>query len=137
MITLMIKGKPVPQGRPRFRIVQPKGKAPFASCYDPAESRAWKEEIKRQAIASGHQMLEGALSMELTFHMLRPKSLPKKIVHHMKKPDVDNLAKAVKDGMEGVFYKNDSQVCSLRVRKVYCLEHPGVQVRIEPMEMPF
>ena len=137
MITLMIKGIPVPQGRPRFRIVTPRGKKPFASCYDPTTSREWKEEVKRQAIASGLKSLDGALSMELIFYMPRPKSLPKKVEHHVKKPDVDNLAKAVKDAMEGVFYKNDSQVCTLKVKKVYCEEHPGVHVRIEALELPF
>jgi Holliday junction resolvase RusA-like endonuclease len=75
--------------------------------------------------------------MELTFYMQRPKSLPKKVKHHMKKPDVDNLAKGVKDALEGIFYRNDSQVCDLRVKKVYCEEHPGVQVSIEPAELPF
>lgn len=137
MIALMIKGVPVPQGRPRFRIVTPKGKKPFVSVYDPETSRKWKEEVMRQAVASGHEMLEGALSMELIFYMPRPKSLPKKIEYHVKKPDVDNLAKAVKDAMEGVFYKNDSQVCTLRVKKVYCEDHPGVYVRIETLELPF
>jgi len=137
MIALMIKGIPVPQGRPRAMIRYTREKKPYIVMYDPEKSRKWKEEVKRQAIASELKSLDGALSMELTFYMPRPKSLPKKVEYHVKKPDVDNLAKAVKDGMEGVFYKNDSQVCSLRVKKVYCEEHPGVHVRIEPLELPF
>jgi Holliday junction resolvase RusA-like endonuclease len=34
-------------------------------------------------------------------------------------PDADNLAKATLDGMEGVVFGNDVQVCSLRVERRY------------------
>ncbi len=67
----------------------------------------------------------GALSLEVTFIMQIPKSLSKKKQseligqYHIKKPDVDNLLKTVKDSLEGTFYKNDSQVCEIVAKKVY------------------
>ena len=144
MIDLFIKGVPVPQGRPRARGFQSKSGKQCISMYDPSTSRKWKEEVRAEgtvyalALTPVRVPFEGiALKMELIFYMPRPKSLPKKVKHHMKKPDCDNLAKAVKDGLEGVFYKNDSQVCDLRIQKVYCEDHPGVRVKIEPMELPF
>ena len=141
MIDLFIKGIPVPQGRPRARTFQKGGKT-VVIMYDPKTSKDWKADIAKQgathALENQAKYFEGiALKMELIFYMPRPKSLPKKVKHHIKKPDCDNLAKAVKDGLEGVFYKNDSQVCDLRIQKVYCEEHPGVRVRIEQMELPF
>jgi Holliday junction resolvase RusA-like endonuclease len=38
---------------------------------------------------------------------------------HLKKPDSDNTAKAVIDGMAGVVMKNDSQITSLHITKLY------------------
>jgi Holliday junction resolvase RusA-like endonuclease len=119
------------------------GKVVRVTMYDPKASKDWKADVRKQGEQYAHlppvkvPFTDIALKMELIFYMPRPKSLPKKVKHHMKKPDCDNLAKAVKDGLEGVFYKNDSQICDLRIKKVYCEEHPGVRVKIEPMELPF
>jgi Holliday junction resolvase RusA-like endonuclease len=38
---------------------------------------------------------------------------------HTKKPDLDNVAKAIIDGMNGIIFKDDSQITSLHVTKVY------------------
>jgi Holliday junction resolvase RusA-like endonuclease len=73
---------------------------------------------------------EGPLSLRLAFYFPRPTShfgtgknadrlkasAPK---HHTKRPDADNLAKLVKDAMNGVFYLDDAQVVRLRVKKEY------------------
>jgi Holliday junction resolvase RusA-like endonuclease len=37
----------------------------------------------------------------------------------MKKPDIDNVAKCFLDAMNGIVYKDDSQVVSLHVTKEY------------------
>jgi len=47
---------------------------------------------------------------------------------HIYKPDTDNLAKFVLDALNGVYYKDDSQVYSLRVLKRYGTED---SVRVE------
>lgn len=114
MIDLYIIGNPVAQGRPKFFR-----RGSFVGCYDPGKSKTWKEEVKYQAIAKKIPILEGALEMELYFYLPRPKSLPKKVLHHIKKPDLDNLCKATKDALKGVAYKDDSQVCKLILSKEY------------------
>jgi Holliday junction resolvase RusA-like endonuclease len=38
---------------------------------------------------------------------------------HTKKPDLDNVAKAIIDGMNGIIFKDDSQIINLHVTKVY------------------
>ena len=38
---------------------------------------------------------------------------------HVYKPDADNLAKFVLDALNGVYYKDDSQIYELIVRKQY------------------
>jgi len=38
---------------------------------------------------------------------------------HLKKLDTDNIAKIVADSLNGVAYKDDSQICELIVHKQY------------------
>ena len=128
VIDIIINGNPVAQGRPRFFR-----RGNYTGCYDPGKSKTWKEEVKYQAIAKKIPILKGALHMELSFFLLKPKSLPKRIVHHVKKPDLDNLAKAIKDALKGVAYKDDSQICSLMLSKEY-RGNPGVRIIIHEVK---
>jgi Holliday junction resolvase RusA-like endonuclease len=56
-----------------------------------------------------------------------PKSTPKKNIRPMlggeirpcKKPDIDNVAKIVLDALNGIAYKDDTQVVSLHIGKFY------------------
>ena len=126
---LIIKGPPVAQGRPRFARI-----GAGVRTYDPAKSSDWKKDIAWQAKEQGARIMEGPLSVEVIFYLPRPKSLPKKILHHIKKPDLDNLSKAVQDGLKGIAFRDDSQIVSLAARKVYA-EHggsPGVWINIVP-----
>ena len=140
MIDFYIHGNPVAQGRPRFAR-----RGNFVTTYDPPESKSFKETVKWQAIESGanERLLEGPLEMTLVFSMQRPQghygkkglrpSAPK---HHIVKPDLDNLAKGVKDGLEGICFSRDQQVVSLDAKKEYVKEgsSPGVRVIIREIE---
>jgi Holliday junction resolvase RusA-like endonuclease len=48
----------------------------------------------------------------------------------IKKPDIDNLAKSVLDGMNGIVWRDDSQIVSLHVTKVYA-SGTGVDVLVK------
>ena len=54
-----------------------------------------------------------------------------------KKPDYDNIAKIITDALNGIAYKDDSQVVWANIRKLYA-ENPRVYVmmqsitRVEP-----
>ena len=120
---LLIRGFPVAQGRPRFARIGEGVRA-----YDPAKSRTWKQDVAVQAIAQKPRMMEGPLDMELIFYLPRPKSLPKKVRHHVKKPDIDNLNKSVLDGLKGIAYKDDSQIVCKKTDKVYA--EPGCPVGV-------
>lgn len=122
-IYLEIFGEPVAQGRPKaFRSGNHIG------MYDPKKSSTWKDSVRMQAIAKKTEMLSGAIYMETTFYLTRPKSLPKKVVYHVKKPDVSNLVKAIEDALEGICYHNDSQIVKSVIQKEYTTERPGVVV---------
>lgn len=64
--------------------------------------------------------LDGAVSVELTFYLLRPASVPerRRPWPHVR-PDVDKLARAALDAMKGIVFRDDAQVCELVARKVY------------------
>lgn len=128
-IEFTVYGSPVPQGRPRFARV-----GNFVRTYDPASSKSWKETVKWQAIENKAVFMDGALWMSLCFKLPRPRSLAKKVKHHTKKPDLDNLVKGVKDGLKGICYRDDSQVVQMTVSKEYS-EQPGVIIKIGQVEV--
>jgi len=132
-IRFFVYGSPVPQGRPRFAR-----RGNFVTTYDHPASKSWKETVKWQAIENKPPLLTGALSMKLTFRLVKPKKLPKKVKHHVKKPDLDNLCKAIKDALEGICYERDQQISELYLKKEYSQDgfSPGVQIEIKQLN-PF
>lgn len=49
-----------------------------------------------------------------------------------KRPDLDNVAKAVLDGLNTIAFLDDALVCEISARKVYS-DTPCVIVRVEPI----
>ena len=120
-----ILGDPRPQGRPRFARM---GK--FVKAYDPKESREYKQTLAAQIAAQEPEYISaGAISLDCAFVFARPKSLPKKVIDHTKKPDLDNIIKALKDAMTGIVWKDDAQIVSLTARKEYG-DVPGIRVEV-------
>jgi Holliday junction resolvase RusA-like endonuclease len=114
--TFTILGDPRPQGRPRFTRIDG-----FVKAYDPKESREYKQTLAAQLAAQSPEFIEQgkAVSIYVEFIFARPKSLPKRVEDHVKKPDLDNLIKALKDAAKGILWHDDSQVVQLSARKVY------------------
>lgn len=109
-----IPGEPIPQPRPRI-TVRPGG---FANAYVPKDHPV---HAYRQAIALSWRprpMLEGPLRLEIEFTFVRPKSARKRQWHTVK-PDASNIVKGVEDALNGVAWRDDSQVIELVVRKSY------------------
>lgn len=125
-ISFFIAGQAVPKGRPRFF-----NRGKFFGTYTPGKTRMWEQFVQFQAVKHKPKDLpECPIEMQLIFTLPRPKSLPKKVTHHTKKPDADNLAKCIKDALEGIFFKNDSQVFSLCVNKRYAARNEEMGVGI-------
>ena len=127
-----VYGLPVAQGRPRaFKL--PSGQI---RVYDPQQSRDWKRTVMGQVLAvKPERLLEGALECEMDFYLPRPKSLPKRVVYPVKKPDVTNLIKGTEDALKGIVFSDDSAVVSLRAAKHYATDGtpPGVYLRLEEL----
>jgi len=131
IFTLTVYETPVPQGRPRFS--RRSGHA-----YDPKESRAWKNllrfSIQQKCGVDNFEPFDKdcALVLAVVFKLPRPKSVSKeKRPEPTVKPDLDNLVKPIKDAMNGIVFKDDSQVVEILATKKYVVEKERPSVYIE------
>lgn len=123
-------GNPVPQGR--GRIIK---RGNFHSIKDPEKSKDWK--LLVAAMAQRYALdpiLKGPLYVDLTFGFTKPASERKGAIYRAKKPDIDNLVKAVLDGLDGVLYQGDQQIVRLSACKVYT-DKPGVMITVMEVKL--
>ena len=149
MITLKVLGEPMGKQRPRATFV-----AGHATIYTPKKTQSYEARFA-SAYAESHGDIpptSEAISVEIRafFSLAKAdftsKGEPNKKgtaklngeIRPTKKPDCDNIAKAVLDGLNGVAFMDDSQVVELSIQKGYSLQ-PRVEVDIIPVEpqLPF
>ena len=145
LLAIWVPGKPATKGSKRAFVTRPKpgsGKQPRAVMVEDAKESlsAWMSKITTIASAAyDHPPHEGALAMTVTFHMPRPKGhygtgrnadtlKPVAPTRPTGKPDLDKMLRAVKDALEGVVYRNDSQIVDVAARKVY--GDPGATIEV-------
>jgi Holliday junction resolvase RusA-like endonuclease len=133
-IHFQVEGDPKGKGRPRFSRF---GK--FTRVYTDKQTLDYEAVIKffaAQAMGST-DLLETPVSVFLYIRHAVPQSYSKKrteaclngFEQPCKKPDIDNIAKTYLDAMNGVIFKDDTQVIDLHVKKVYSAV-PGVDVMV-------
>jgi Holliday junction resolvase RusA-like endonuclease len=125
-VFITIPGRLRGKGRPRARVV---GK--FARIHTDAAT-ASAEAVVRQFAAlaiRGRPLLEGALKLNVTIWLHRPKSWSKRqrLENPIPtgKPDLDNVCKLVADSLNGIVFHDDSQISELMVKRLFIAEsHP-------------
>lgn len=133
MIRLTIPGTPVAKGRPRFV------RKPFPRAVTPEQTVRFENLVKHEAIAAGFAPVDGPLRVTIdAFWPMRGqprKTKPRRQEPKTTKPDGDNVAKAILDGLEGVCFLNDAAVVDLRVRKWHAAqgEMPRTEIEIEAL----
>lgn len=118
---ICIPGKPQGKARPRFTRA---GRA-----YTPSSTREYENLIRLQAsrCMASSAPIEGPVSVTIVAHFAPPSSYSKKrreaclsgCEKPAKKPDLDNVVKAVLDGMNGIIFRDDSQVVQITASKTY------------------
>ena len=82
-------------------------------------------------------LFTGPVSLEISFFFGLPKSISKKKRTtdrpHIIKPDLSNLIKFVEDVGNGIIYRDDRQITSIRASKKYSLE-PRVEWTVTRIE---
>ena len=124
MISFVVCGDPVAQPRHKVTI---RGKKPIAYIPDDHPIYGYKEAVRLSAriAMAGKPPVAGTVLVTILFRFARPKSHTKAARaddNHRQKPDLDNLAKAVLDALNGVCWLDDSQVCQIRASKAWQTE---------------
>lgn len=135
-----VDGPPVGKGRARSRVATAKDGRQFAQHYTPAKTRNYEQvvrlEFERQC--PGVRFPDDrALAMTVKIYKPIPASMTKKNRARVeakelrpgKKPDISNIIKSIEDGLNGVAYKDDSQIVA-RNDEAWYDERPRVEVEI-------
>lgn len=129
-ITLTIPGEPKAKQRPKW----------FKhGTYTPEKTVSYESYIKELFATKYPEFMpkETALTLHIYAGLFMAKSTSKKrltemklgIIEPVKKPDVDNLLKAVMDALEKLAYKNDSQICHVVIDKDFS-ERPRLEITL-------
>lgn len=95
--------------------------------YTPKETSEYEEIVGIYARMAVKRPLEGAISVKVDFYMPIPKSWTKGKkqlaelgeIRPASKPDLDNLEKALFDGMNGIAWVDDAQVVEVHKAEWY------------------
>ena len=115
--TFTIPGKPFAKQRPRSTR--------SGRVYTPKETVSFEMTVGQIAAPAFASPIEGPVSVTIwaTFEPARSWSKKKTAAHlnrpHTQKPDLDNCAKAILDGINRIAFADDSQVSEIHVRKVW------------------
>jgi Holliday junction resolvase RusA-like endonuclease len=141
-LTFTVYGVAQPQGSTRAFV--PRGwKRPIVTSDNP-QNKGWRQLVAEgasralfQRPAAERELQAGAVRLSVAFYLPRPKSLPKRIVAHLKKPDLDKLVRSCKDALTKVLWQDDSQVVAISATKAYALdgEPPRVTITVAPIPM--
>lgn len=137
-LTFSMAGAPRGKGRPRTTV-----RGGFARVYTDPKTRTYESSVKglaRKAMGEREPFV-GALSVSIRFRLELPKSMTKRDRAaalageraYLGRTDLDNLAKAILDGCNGVCWVDDAQIVRLFLTKVGT-DKPGVDVKVEPLE---
>ena len=139
MIEFIIPGEPIPQSRPRAG----KNRRGKTIMYDAKPSKDYKKYV---ALIAGQyalkNLLEGALDVHIKIYRLIPKSTTKKdralflagIKRPIVKADTSNYIKGIEDALNGIIYKDDSQIVDLQASKFYS-DNPRAEIRITELDL--
>lgn len=121
-LKILIEGKPLAKQRP-FGVKTKTGKVRM---FTPEQTTNYENFVKLKASEAfaNKQPFTKPISMNIQFFLPRPqymvwKTKPMPSIPHDKKPDIDNLIKAVVDGLNGVAFLDDKQISHLVASKWY------------------
>lgn len=143
MVMFTVPGKPQGKARPRFARI-----GNHVRTYTPKETVEYERRIREAfwAAAPSYVITGKPCGVIVMAYFPIPSSASKKkrwememgFVRPTVKPDGDNILKAVKDSLSGVFYIDDKQVVSESVQKYYapegCLKIVLYEVEAEQIE---
>ena len=132
-VSFLIYGDPKGKARPRVTRY---------GTYTPESTKKYEALVRKSWQENGAEPFPDGATLYCTIHahFAIPKSATKKqrrelaFAPHTKKPDCDNVAKAVLDALNGLAFHDDSAITKLVVEKTYTDANPyvGVTISDEP-----
>ena len=123
-VHVILSGQPIGKGRPRFTR---QGRT-----YTPAKTKEYEQKLKAAAIEAMKDQDREPTELPCRVQILAQFEIPKSWPKYKKnaallnegnykpgKPDIDNIAKAALDAMNGIVFKDDALVSKLEVEKRY------------------
>ena len=113
-------GNIVGKGRPRFTRI-----GGYVRTYTPKKTHDYEGLIKENYTGKKY---DRALKITINAYFMIPKSYTKKKktelpgTRYMMKPDIDNIAKSVLDGLNGTAWSDDTQVVEMSITKHYATD---------------
>lgn len=129
----VVPGEPKGKARPRFAR-----HGSYVSAYTPRESLDYEARIRTEYERNCGLLFEDSpVVIDIRAYFPIPKRTSKKkrelmnegLIVPTKKPDIDNICKAVLDGLCGSAFNDDSQVTTMIASKHYS-DEPRVEVKI-------
>jgi Holliday junction resolvase RusA-like endonuclease len=133
-ILITIPGSAMGKQRPRSRFVRSK-KSVTPIIYTPEATRIYESKIAAAYIqAKGEFAMPGTpVSIKILVFEKKSKNQKEKIKADfpIKTPDMDNIAKIVMDGLNGIAYQDDRQVVDICALRFWSDSEPHVLIRVE------
>lgn len=120
-ITFVIHGKPFGKQRPKFS-------RKFGRAYTPAETVRFETHVAQVAAENFPAPITGPvrITVRAEFEPAASWSKRKKAEllgrAHVQKPDLDNIVKAISDGLNRVAFADDSQIAEMVIQKRWGVE---------------
>jgi len=140
-IVFFVPGLPAPQGSKKAFYVKALGRAVLTeSCKKLKPWRAVVSMVAQQTMC-GFPPENGPAKVEVEFRFPRPKNhfgsgknsnvlKSDAPTFKVSKPDIDKLLRGILDGLTGIVFNDDSQVCTISSSKIYS-DAPGAQIAVE------
>lgn len=127
-IEFTVYGKPQGKARPRF--TRRGGRA-----YTPKNTKLYEQQIARAYRQAANGFTFGEFPVEIWITAVFQKAKTSKKEYPTLKPDIDNIQKAVFDGLNGIAYNDDKQILTAVVHKTFCtLEGEKPRLLVTVME---
>ena len=129
-LSFTVYGVPQPQGSTRTFLRKDAGPPIITS--DNPKLKPFRQELAWIAVDVMQRTQQQkaprgvAVSASMAFYFEKPKSARKSARWKVTKPDLDKLLRAVLDGVTGIAYEDDSQVCECALVKAF-----GSPARVE------
>lgn len=134
-IRFTVPGEPRGKGRPRFG----RSRSGFAVAYTDDKTAAYENLVKLAARQAGAKIIDGPLAVRVEAYFQPAASWSKKRraaalvgAEVPSRFDIDNICKAVLDGLNGIAFVDDKQVGEIFATKRFA-ETPRLDVVVSPL----